>query len=117
MTFDSLIQKLSTYLHICDIECIKKAYSISEKAHEGQFRESNIPYIQHPLEVAHILADLRLDASTLAAGLLHDCLEDTAITPAYIIQEFGEEIAHLVEGVTKIDKLSFSSHEEAQDAP
>jgi len=114
MTFHDLLIKLELYLQPPDIAMIQKAYVISEKAHEGQFRESQIPYIQHPLEVASILADLKLDAPTLAAGLLHDCIEDTHITPEYLKKEFGEEVAQLVEGVTKIDRFSFSSHEEAQ---
>lgn len=95
-----------------NIELIRKAYEFSKNAHAGQKRESGEDYIQHLLRVAHILAKLKLNSTTIAAGLLHDILENTNTTPTKIKEEFGEEIANLIKGVTKITKLKFESKEE-----
>src|ERR1700729_84605 len=97
-----------------DLSIVKKAYDYSLKNHEGQTRASGEPYLVHPLEVALVLADMRMDAVSIAAGLLHDSVEDTSVTTVEIRQEFGEQVAHIVEGVTKISKIDFSSKEEAQ---
>ncbi len=97
-----------------DIPLIRKAYEFSAKAHSGQYRESRKPYLEHCLEVAFILADQHLDSATIAAGLLHDVVEDTDVTIKKIREEFGDEIADLVDGVTKISELKFKSLEEEQ---
>ncbi|MGB8657213.1 MAG: bifunctional (p)ppGpp synthetase/guanosine-3',5'-bis(diphosphate) 3'-pyrophosphohydrolase [Candidatus Zixiibacteriota bacterium] len=97
-----------------DISLVRKAYEFSAKAHRGQFRESKTPYLEHCLEVAFILAEQHLDSATIAAGLLHDVVEDTSVTIEQVGQEFGEEIALLVDGVTKIGELKFKSLEEEQ---
>ncbi len=97
-----------------DIELVKKAYEFSQKHHAGQTRASGEPYLVHPLEVGIILADMRLDTTAIAAGLLHDSVEDTSVTIEEIQAEFGEQVAHIVEGVTKISRIDFASREEAQ---
>ena len=97
-----------------DVEVVRKAYQFSFKAHQGQRRTSGEPYIYHPLQVAHILAELRLDSTTVATGLLHDTVEDTVATPEQITKEFGPEIAGLVDGLTKISKITFQTSEEKQ---
>src|SRR5664280_626219 len=97
-----------------DIELVKKAYEFSQKHHAGQSRASGEPYLVHPLEVGIILTDMRLDTTAIAAGLLHDSVEDTAVTIEQIQAEFGEQVAHIVEGVTKISRIDFASREEAQ---
>jgi guanosine-3',5'-bis(diphosphate) 3'-pyrophosphohydrolase len=97
-----------------DIPLIRKAYEFSAKAHSGQFRESKKPYLEHCLEVVFILAEQHLDSATIAAGLLHDVVEDTDVTIEQVKEQFGEEIASLVDGVTKIGELKFKSLEEEQ---
>jgi len=98
----------------CDVELIIKAYNFAEGAHEGQMRKSGERFFSHPVEVAKILIQLQMDSSTIAAGLLHDVIEDTYYGYKEIKDEFGEEIAELVEGVTKLTRLSFESKEERQ---
>ena len=93
---------------------IKKAYEFSLEHHKGQARESGEPYLVHPLQVATLLAEMRLDTTAITAGLLHDAVEDTSVTIDEINTEFGEQVAHIVEGVTKISKIDFASSEEAQ---
>ena len=95
-----------------EIELIKKAYYYAEKLHQGQVRQSGEDYIVHPLNVAYILAEMHADKDTICAGLLHDTLEDTDITKEEIIREFNSEVATLVDGVTKISKMNFSSKQE-----
>ena len=95
-------------------EIIRRAYGFSLKHHEGQIRASGEPYLIHPLEVAIVLAEMKLDSTAIAAGLLHDAIEDTPVTNEDIQREFGEQVAHIVEGVTKIDKIDFASREERQ---
>ncbi|AFK86702.1 MULTISPECIES: RelA/SpoT family protein [Thermoanaerobacterium] len=97
-----------------DINLILKAYDYAVKAHKGQYRNSGEPYIVHPVEVAMILADLELDVSTIASGLLHDVIEDTSITYEDIKNEFGQEIADLVDGVTKLGMIEYKSKVEQQ---
>ncbi len=98
----------------CDVGLIAKAFHFAERAHQGQYRKSGECYFIHPVEVAKILIELRLDSSTIAAALLHDVIEDTEYGYDTVKQEFGEEIALLVEGVTKLTRMSFESKEERQ---
>src|SRR5437870_2376164 len=97
-----------------DLELVRKAYEFSQKHHSGQQRASGEPYLVHPLEVALVLAEMKMDAVAVAAGLLHDSVEDTSVTIVDIRKEFGEQVAHIVEGVTKISQIDFSSREEQQ---
>lgn len=109
--FFSILAQVKTYLPEPDYAVLKKAYAFSLKSHEAQNRAGGEPYITHPLAVTKTLCDLHMDVPVLAAGLLHDVIEDTGIKPAQLEQEFGKEITHLVEGVTKIDSLDSLSPE------
>jgi guanosine-3',5'-bis(diphosphate) 3'-pyrophosphohydrolase len=112
--FEDLIDKVRGTNPEADIELLRRAYVFSAFEHKGQVRHSGEPYLVHPLEVADLLADMRLDVVAIAAGLLHDIVEDTQ-TPIERIQElFGPDVAHLVEGVTKLGAIRFSSSEERQ---
>ncbi|MGA3125139.1 MAG: bifunctional (p)ppGpp synthetase/guanosine-3',5'-bis(diphosphate) 3'-pyrophosphohydrolase [Candidatus Korobacteraceae bacterium] len=97
-----------------DLDIIRRAYELSLEHHSGQQRASGEPYLVHPLEVAILLAEMKLDTTAIAAGLLHDSVEDTLVTTEEIKEKFGEQVAHIVEGVTKISKIDFASREEAQ---
>src|ERR1700732_1500641 len=97
-----------------DLELVRKAYEFSQKNHAGQSRASGEPYLVHPLEVALVLAQMKMDPVAIAAGLLHDSVEDTSVTIVDIRKEFGEQVAHIVEGVTKISAIDFASREEQQ---
>ncbi len=97
-----------------DLEIIRRAYDLSQKYHAGQNRASGEPYLSHPLEVALVLADMKLDSTSIAAGLLHDLVEDTSVTVVDIRKDFGEQVARIVEGVTKISKIDFATREERQ---
>jgi guanosine-3',5'-bis(diphosphate) 3'-pyrophosphohydrolase len=112
--YNKLVNKIKVYNPGCDMKVLDKAYALSKKAHDGQLRESGEPYIMHPLEVAHTLSDLELDCTTIIAGLLHDTVEDTTCTVEEIKEQFGEEIAALVDGVTKLDKIPYTTKEEQQ---
>ena len=112
--FRDLTKAVSTYRPNDDLEIIRRAYDFSTQNHTGQSRASGEPYVVHPLEVAMILADMKMDANAIAAGLLHDCVEDTSVTIVDVRKEFGEQVAHLVEGVTKISKIDFATREERQ---
>ena len=114
MRVQELTEELLKYLPDADVSIVRKAYEYSAKAHLGQSRRSGEAYISHPIEVAHNLVKLKMDEITLAAGLLHDTLEDTLSTPEEIQDLFGDEIFQLVDGVTKISKMNFSSREENQ---
>ncbi|MFP6637957.1 MAG: bifunctional (p)ppGpp synthetase/guanosine-3',5'-bis(diphosphate) 3'-pyrophosphohydrolase [Nitrospinaceae bacterium] len=114
MKVQGLTDALLEYMPDADVDIILNAYIYSAKAHRGQSRRSGEAYFSHPLEVANNLIKLKLDANTVAAGLLHDTIEDTLSTPEEIKELFGEEIYQLVDGVTKISKIHFSSHEESQ---
>ena len=107
--YEELLACVRKYHPSADLSMIEKAYRIAKNAHEGQFRKSGEPYIIHPLCVAIILADLELDKETIVAGLLHDAVEDTIMTTEEIQQEFGAEVALLVDGVTKLGQLSYSA--------
>lgn len=106
----TLVKKLNEYN--VDIDKILRAYNLANELHNGQFRQSGEPYISHPLNVAYILAEMRADTDTICAGLLHDTLEDTDIAKEEISEQFGEVVANLVDGVTKMRKFDFSSKEE-----
>lgn len=106
-TVEELLEKIKSYHPQAPLNIVEKAYSFSEKAHEGQIRRSGEPYISHPLSVAGILADLHLDIDTIMTGLLHDTVEDTQVTLDDIKNEFGDTVAYLVDGVTKIGKMNF----------
>ncbi len=109
-----ILDQASTYLPTADVALIQKAYVFSAAAHAGQIRLSGEPYLSHPLEVSSILVDLRLDAATIVAGLLHDTVEDTEASIPQIVELFGPEVGAIVEGVTKISKMNFESKEQAQ---
>ena len=112
--YNKLVNKIKEYNPGCNVALLDKAYEMAKKAHEGQLRESGEPYISHPLEVAHILADLELDCTTIMAGLLHDIVEDTNCTSEEIKEQFGEDTAALVDGVTKLEKIPYTTKEEQQ---
>jgi GTP pyrophosphokinase len=112
--FETLLEKMRSYSPEADLELLRRAYVFSALEHKGQVRHSGEPYLVHPLEVADSLVDMRLDVVAVAAGLLHDVVEDTLTTPERIAELFGAEIAHVVEGVTKIGAIPFSSSEERQ---
>ncbi|MBW7861320.1 MAG: bifunctional (p)ppGpp synthetase/guanosine-3',5'-bis(diphosphate) 3'-pyrophosphohydrolase [Rhodocyclaceae bacterium] len=114
LDFGRLKNKLEAYLRPEDIGRVEAAYHFSARAHEGQFRLSGEPYISHPVAVADIIADWRLDSQALIAALLHDVMEDTHISKSEIAERFGKVSAELVDGLSKLDKIEFRSHEEAQ---
>jgi guanosine-3',5'-bis(diphosphate) 3'-pyrophosphohydrolase len=97
-----------------DLELVRRAYEFSQKNHAGQTRASGEPYLVHPLGVAQVLAEMKMDAVAISAGLLHDSVEDTSVTIVDIRKEFGEQVAHIVEGVTKISQIDFATREEQQ---
>ena len=107
--YQMLIARIRKYHPSTDVSMIEKAFNLAKEAHNGQCRKSGEPYIIHPLWVAIILADLEMDKETIVAGMLHDVVEDTAVTDEQIRQEFGDEVALLVDGVTKLGQLSYSS--------
>jgi GTP pyrophosphokinase len=111
---NEIMDKVAPYMDQAGQDLITKAYVYSAAAHAGQTRLSGEPYLSHPLSVANILADMRLDAPSIAAGLLHDTVEDTIATIEEVDEQFGEEVADIVDGVTKISLMSFESKEEAQ---
>ena len=111
---ETLIEEIPKYQPGADLDVLARAYRFSAASHQGQQRASGEPYLSHPLEVANLLVDFKMDVTTVTAGLLHDVLEDTEATKADLEREFGDEIAELVDGVTKIGKLAFSSREERQ---
>ena len=111
---DALRALLAPYMPETDRALVEKAYDFARRAHEGQRRHSGQPYFSHVVEVAKTLAKMRLDREAVAAGLLHDVVEDTKITPAQLEEAFGAGVARLVEGVTKIGRVHFESAEQAQ---
>ncbi|WP_071467633.1 RelA/SpoT family protein [Polynucleobacter asymbioticus] len=113
VSIEGLLSKL-TYLKPEEVVQIKKAFQFSDAAHLGQYRHSGEPYITHPVAVAELCATWRLDAPSIMAALLHDVIEDTGCTKADLVEKFGNKVAELVEGLTKLDKLEFQSHAEAQ---
>jgi GTP diphosphokinase / guanosine-3',5'-bis(diphosphate) 3'-diphosphatase len=110
----TLIDEIPKYQPGADLAVLERAYQFSERSHRGQQRASGEPYLSHPLQVASLLVDFKMDVTTVTAGLLHDVLEDTGATKQDLEREFGKEIAELVDGVTKLGKLAFSSREERQ---
>ena len=113
-SIDDLIDRVKEYFPNADFDIIRKAYTFSEKAHEGQIRRSGEPYISHPLSVAAILADLQLDLPSIITGLLHDTVEDTDVTLGDIKREFGQDVEDLVDGVTKISQMKFQHTHQKQ---
>jgi guanosine-3',5'-bis(diphosphate) 3'-pyrophosphohydrolase len=114
ITLDNLISKVLSYYPDADIEILKRAHQFSSEAHFSQKRVEGSPYIEHPVAVASILADMKMDIATIAAGLLHDTIEDTNTTVTDIKDLFGEEVAFLVEALTKLSRIEFKTKEEAQ---
>jgi GTP pyrophosphokinase len=112
--YEDLEEKVQLYHPNADLELLRKAYVFSAREHKGQVRKSGEPYLTHPLEVANILAELKLDVACVSVGLLHDVVEDTLTDLSTIREYFGEDIAHLVDGVTKISQIKFASKEERQ---
>jgi GTP pyrophosphokinase len=112
--FEALLQQVRANRPHDDISLIRKAWEFCVSHHEGQTRASGEPYIVHPLEVAEVLAEMKLDATAIAAALLHDAVEDTPATSEEIGERFGDQVAHIVEGVTKIDKIQFANREDRQ---
>jgi GTP diphosphokinase / guanosine-3',5'-bis(diphosphate) 3'-diphosphatase len=114
LTAEQVIENASHYLSAKDIEFIQRAYEFAKEAHKDQYRKSGEPYIIHPIQVAGILVDLRMDPATVAAGFLHDVVEDTDVTKEDLLKEFGSEVSMLVDGVTKLGKIKYKSQEEQQ---
>ncbi len=114
LTIDSLSHRLSSYLEPDEIRAVKRAYYYAEQAHSGQYRRSGEPYITHPLAVANILASMHMGYQSLIAAMLHDVIEDTGISKDAIAAQFGEAIANLVDGVSKLAKIEYESHAEKQ---
>src|SRR3989339_855337 len=114
MPFAKLLTAFKTYSPHTDTASLLKAHDFSRKAHENQNRASGEDYFIHCMSVAEILTEFKMDLPTVAAGFLHDVLEDTKTTPETLKKEFGDEITSLVQGVTKLDALNFTSKDEAQ---
>ena len=114
MTLQDLINRVQAYNPVADTGTITRAYEFSADVHRGQKRLSGEPYLTHPLEVAGIIAELKLDVPSIATGLLHDTVEDTLTSVQQVEQIFGPEIASLVDGVTKISQINFTTREEKQ---
>src|SRR5258708_13638530 len=111
---EEVIDRIKAYQPNVDSRLVQRAYDYSFRMHAGQTRKSGQPYIVHPVSVAGIIADLRLDGASVCAGLLHDVIEDTLATADDITKEFGPEVAELVDGVTKLSKINFTSKEDRQ---
>jgi len=116
-TIDDVIAAVEQYHPKADFALIRHAYAFGAEAHKEQKRRSGIPYISHPLAVAYILTQLKMDAMTIASALLHDTIEDTEVTAQQVTERFGSDVAVLVEGVTKLNKLEFASREAAARSP
>ncbi|HEX9824025.1 MAG TPA: bifunctional (p)ppGpp synthetase/guanosine-3',5'-bis(diphosphate) 3'-pyrophosphohydrolase [Actinomycetota bacterium] len=111
-SLDALLRSVRAYNQKADVRLIQRAYEVAERSHRGQLRKSGEPFIEHPLGVTLALAELGMDTTTLVAGLLHDVVEDTALSLEEVERDFGPDVAALVDGVTKLDKLTFRSREE-----
>lgn len=114
MELDTLLDKIKLYMDDPDLDMVRKAYEYAERAHNEQYRVSGEPFVEHPLGVAIILADLELDIVSIVSSLLHDVVEDTGITSEEIEREFGEEVAHIVDGVTKLTRMQFKTKADQQ---
>jgi guanosine-3',5'-bis(diphosphate) 3'-pyrophosphohydrolase len=114
LTIDSLASSLSGYLATDQVNSVRRAYFYAEQAHDGQFRRSGEPYVTHPLAVANILCDMHMDHQSLMAAMLHDVIEDTGVSKTAIKSQFGDTVADMVDGVSKLNKITFSTHAEAQ---
>jgi guanosine-3',5'-bis(diphosphate) 3'-pyrophosphohydrolase len=114
LRFEALVRQVHANRPSEDVTLIRKAWEFCVKHHRGQMRASGEPYIIHPLEVAEVLAEMKMDATAIAAGLLHDAVEDTPATSDEIESGFGDQVAHIVDGVTKIDKIQFANREDRQ---
>lgn len=114
LRIDDLCRRTRSYLTPDQIKQVRRAYRFGAEAHEGQLRKSGEPYIQHPLAVANILAEMHMDHETLVAAMLHDVIEDTLIAKERISEEFGSEVAQIVDGLSKLTQIEFESHAEAQ---
>src|SRR5436305_14043117 len=112
--FRDLLNLVREYRPNDDLDIIQRAYDFSLQHHSGQTRASGEPYVVHPLEVALVLAEMKLDSTAIAAGLLHDAVEDTGVTNNQIVEKVGPSVAHIGEGVTKIAKINLASREERQ---
>jgi GTP pyrophosphokinase len=111
---EDIVERMQSYQPEADVDLLRRAYIFSAKAHQGQTRLSGESYLIHPIEVAAILAGLRLDAATVATGLLHDTIEDTTVTPEEILSLFGDEVAMLVDGMTKLSRMELQSREQRE---
>nr|HEX4318020.1 HD domain-containing protein [Kofleriaceae bacterium] len=111
---DQILSEVAGYHPSADVAMVRRAYDFAAAAHDGQTRKSGDPYVTHPLAVAQIIAELKLDTASVCAGLLHDCVEDTSATIDQLGELFGKEVAFLVDGVTKLGKLPYSTREEQQ---
>ena len=112
--FDRLVETIRRYRPSVDLSLVEKAYLVAEKSHEGQKRKSGEPYIIHPLHVSIILAELELDMETIMAGLLHDVVEDTEISLEDVRSDFGDDVALLVDGVTKLKQLTYKTNDKQE---
>src|SRR2546422_380814 len=112
--YEDLAEKVLRYHPEACRKMIQRGYGVAAKFHKGQLRMKGEPYLTHPLEVANILAEIKLDAITVTAGLLHDVLEDTLMSPGDLRKQFGEEVYQIVEGVTKISQVQFTSSHQKQ---
>ncbi|MGZ5429603.1 MAG: HD domain-containing protein, partial [Thermoanaerobaculia bacterium] len=114
LRFEDILEKVETYHPAADVDLLRRAYVVSAHEHRNQLRSSGEPYLVHPLAVAMTLAEMKLDDASIAAGLLHDVLEDGSVSKERIGELFGADVAHLVDGVTKIGKYAFTSKEAQQ---
>ena len=112
--YKQLVEKIRGYNPECNFSLIEKAYLLSKDAHEGQTRVSGEPFINHPVMVALILAEMEMDETSIAAGILHDTIEDTTYTYEQLNDFFGKEVADLVDGVTKLTQIPYTSKQEIQ---
>src|SRR5262245_44620551 len=114
LRFEDILDTVERYHPNVDEELLRRAYVVSAQAHRNQLRSSGEPYLVHPLAVAKILAEMKLDETSIATGLLHDVLEDSSLTKDALADLFGPDLAHLVDGVSKIGKYAFTSREAQQ---
>ena len=114
MTISNFTKELNEYMGNAQVDLVRRAFFYAEQAHDGQFRRSGEDYVSHPLAVAEILRAMHMDHQSLVAAMLHDVIEDTGITKNDIEGQFGETVANLVDGVSKLNKIEFSTRAEAQ---